>query len=176
MKVVLTGPPGCGKTTVVKRTVKKLGQRAVGFWTEEVRDPKTGKRTGFKVVRTDGKVTLFASKTFTSRKLVGSYGVNVNRFEDSAVEFLKNEIEKGLKGRVIVIDEVGKMELFSRSFKDLVSELIEDPVSDFLVTIPVRDVHPLVSRIRRLGEAVLIEVNGENRDHLPDDIVLLFKN
>ena len=176
MKVVLTGPPGCGKTTVVKRTVEKLGQRAVGFWTEEVRDPKTKKRTGFKVVRTDGMSTLFASKTFTSKKLVGSYGVNVKRFEDSAVDFLKREMKKGLKGRIVVIDEVGKMELFSRSFRELVGELIEDPAVNLILTIPVRDVHPLVSRIRRLEGAVLIEVNEENRDHLPDDIVLLFKN
>ena len=80
MKIVLTGEPGIGKTTLIKKLAKVLGNKAIGFWTEEVRDPKTKKRTGFKVVSTEGNSLLFARKTFTSKHLEGSYVVNVQRF------------------------------------------------------------------------------------------------
>jgi len=83
MKIIITGEPGVGKTTLIKRIAERLGKRAVGFWTEEVRDKKTRKRTGFKIVTTEGEEKLFASKTFTSNKIVGSYGVNVDIKQDS---------------------------------------------------------------------------------------------
>ena len=41
MKIVLTGEPGIGKTTLIKKLAKVLGNKAIGFWTQEVRDPKT---------------------------------------------------------------------------------------------------------------------------------------
>jgi nucleoside-triphosphatase len=59
VKVALTGRPGIGKTTAVKRLVYLLKGKAEGFWTEEIR--KSGKRWGFKVVRSDGKEGLLAS-------------------------------------------------------------------------------------------------------------------
>jgi len=52
MHVFLTGPPGIGKTTLVKKVVKLLQEfhavTASGFYTEELRDNRT--RIGFDVV------------------------------------------------------------------------------------------------------------------------------
>ena len=79
MKILLTGEPGIGKTTLIKKLLQKLGKKARGFWTEEIRDKNTKKRIGFKVINTEGQETVFASKYFTSKHLVGSYGVNVSR-------------------------------------------------------------------------------------------------
>jgi nucleoside-triphosphatase len=170
MKIVLTGEPGVGKTTLIKKLLKHLGDRAVGFWTEEVRDPQTRKRTGFKIVTTEGKSLLFASKTFTSKHLVGSYGVNVQRFESLAIPVLQKALGED---RIVVIDEVGKMELFSKTFVGLVRKLIHDPRKSMVITIPTRDVHPLVAEIRRLKGAVLMEVTKENRDALVENILNL---
>ncbi len=170
MKIVLTGEPGVGKTTLIKKLVSSLGDRAIGFWTEEVRDPKTKKRTGFRIRTTDGKSLLFASKTFTSKHLVGSYGVNVERFESLALPILEKALQED---KVVVVDEVGKMELFSKAFRDLVRRLIYDQKKDMVITIPIRDVHPLVAEIRRLREAVLLEVSKDNREGLLEDILSL---
>ncbi|MDQ7082338.1 MAG: cation transporter [Aquificota bacterium] len=63
----------------------------------------------------------------------------------------------------MVIDEVGKMELFSKSFRELVRELAKDPKVSLLATIPIRDVHPLVKELRRLPDAVLIELRKEQQ-------------
>ena len=172
MKIFITGEPGVGKTTLVKKVVGKLGDRAIGFWTEEVRDKKTGKRKGFKVVSTDGKEKLFASKTFTSKHLVGSYGVNVQRFEEVALPLLERALREG-KSKVIVVDEIGKMELFSKRFRDLVREIAYDPKLRLLATLPIRDVHPIVKELRRLPGAVLIELKRSNREGMDEEVLKL---
>lgn len=171
MKVLITGPPGVGKTTLVKRIVDKLGERATGFWTEEVRDRETGRRRGFRIVTTEGKRKTFASRTFTSKHLVGSYGVNVRYFEELAIPILEKALRE--KDRVVVIDEIGKMELFSKPFRDLVRRIIYDPRLKVIATIPIRDVHPLVAEIRRIPGAVLIELTKENRDFMDEEILKL---
>ena len=175
IKVLITGEPGVGKTTIVKKLVEKLGDRAIGFWTEEVRDPKSNRRTGFRIYTTEGKKKIFSSKFFTSKRLVGSYGVNVDYFEELAIPILKKAIEEAKrdKRKVIVIDEIGKMELFSKKFRELVRGIMHDPALNVVATIPIRDVHPVVREIRRLPGAVLIEVNRENRDYVVEDILSL---
>jgi nucleoside-triphosphatase len=171
MKIILTGEPGIGKTTIVKKLLQGLGDRAIGFWTEEVRDPKTKKRTGFKVISTEGNAQLFAGKFFTSKHLVGSYGVNTARFESVVLPIM--EKAKELKDVYIVIDEIGKMELFSKAFRELVREILFSPKYKVIATIPIRDVHPLVRDIRRLQGAVVVEVDKQNRDLLVEEILKL---
>ncbi|MBU4398537.1 MAG: nucleoside-triphosphatase, partial [Planctomycetes bacterium] len=44
--LLLTGPPGCGKTTVVRRVIERLcDHRLAGFYTKEIR--QQGSRVGF---------------------------------------------------------------------------------------------------------------------------------
>ncbi len=173
MKVVITGEPGIGKTTVVKKVVDLIGNSAVGFWTEEVREKNTKKRKGFKIVTTEGKQMLFASKTFKSKKIVGSYGVNLERFESIALPILEKALK--CKNCIIVIDEIGKMELFSKKLREFVKNILEDKKRKYLITIPIRDVHKLVALLRRDPYATIVEVTKENRDHLPEDIAQMLK-
>ncbi len=171
MKIIITGEPGIGKTTLVKKLISKLRDKAIGFYTEEVRDKKTKQRKGFKIIDTEGNKILFASKTFYSKHLVGSYGVNVKRFESIAIPILEKALKE--KDKIVFIDEVGKMELFSKKFRELVRELIYDPSRKVVLTIPIRDVHPLVKEIRRLPGAVYIELTKENRENMDREILKL---
>ena len=167
MKVALTGRPGIGKTTAVKRVVSLLGEKAKGFWTEEIR--VNGRRWGFKVVRTDGEEELLASVEADSPYRVGRYGVLVDRFETFAVPFLIEAIDEG---KVVVVDEVGKMELLSKAFQQAVSRLVEEEVTA-LVTIPIKDVHPLVSLIRRRFKVIHLTLT--NRDRVPAEVIKLLE-
>ncbi len=173
MKIFLTGLPGIGKTTIVKKIVSLLKDRAIGFWTEEFRDPKTNKRLGFKVITTEGKNSTFASKSLSSPLRVGSYGVNIRDFEKIIIPLLENAIKQ--KDKIIIIDEIGKMELFSEKFIDLVKKIVLEDSYSFLATIPIKDIHPLVALIRKVkGE--FIEITEENRDYITNYIFsLLFR-
>lgn len=172
MKVFVTGNPGIGKTTVIKKVVELLQGRIIGFWTEEQKDLKTDKRTGFKIITTDGNTSNLASKTLHSPFMVGSYGVNVKGFEALVIPLLEKAIEQ--RNKIIVIDEIGKMELFSEKFVNLVKKLIFTDNFNIIATIPSKDVHPLVASIRRLKEGNLIEITIGNRDNIPAYIYKLF--
>ncbi|MGA9120758.1 MAG: nucleoside-triphosphatase [Bacteroidota bacterium] len=74
-RILLTGPPGCGKTTVVRKVADNLRNGASGFYTEEIRDAKK-QRTGFRVVTLDGMRGELADKFSVHGPRVGSYRVD----------------------------------------------------------------------------------------------------
>ncbi|WP_457639229.1 NTPase [Persephonella sp.] len=165
MKIALTGKPGVGKTTIIKKVVNRFKDRVTGFFTEEIRD-KNGKREGFKVVTTDGRQTILAEKGAVSPFSVGSYGVFIENFEKLALPIL----QEALKNRIIVIDEIGKMGLFSDRFEKIVREIFSDKDTTVLATLPYKNIHPLVSWIKRNPDVLLFTVTEKNRDILPDKI------
>jgi nucleoside-triphosphatase len=81
-RVLLTGRPGCGKTTLIKRVVNNLPRGAGGFYTEEIRDG--GTRAGFKIVTLDGEEAVFAHVDLTAAAgpdRLGKYGLDLSALE-----------------------------------------------------------------------------------------------
>ena len=171
MKIFLTGKPGIVKTTIVKEIVKNLKDKVVGFWTEEVRDIKTHQRVGFKIIDTEGNECVFANKNFESPFVVGSYKVDLKKFESIAIPILQKTLQ--LKDKVIIIDEIGKMELFSENFVELISKIVFQPEYKLVATLPIKNVHPVVEKIRNLNNIKIFEVTFENRNFLPNEILKL---
>lgn len=172
MKIILTGRPGVGKTTIIRKVIEILKEKAIGFWTEEFRDLKTNTRQGFKVVTTDGKTCNLAAKDLKSPHRVGSYGVNVKEFESLVIPLLEKAIK--LKDHIIVVDEIGKMELFSEKFVDLIRKIIFNSNYNIIATIPIKDVHPLVASIRQLKDINLIEITQDNRDRICENLLSFY--
>src|SRR5579885_397610 len=74
--LVLTGRPGVGKTTLIRRLADALGSRAGGFYTEEIR--QGGRRVGFRLVTLDGEQAVLAHVGWRDRPhRVGRYGVDI---------------------------------------------------------------------------------------------------
>jgi nucleoside-triphosphatase len=155
--ILLTGRPRVGKTTLIKEVVKRLPGRAGGFYTEEIKE--RGQRQGFKIVTLDGQQGLLAHVNVRSRYRVSKYGVDVASLERVGVTAIQHAI---VASDCVVIDEIGKMELFSAAFKEAVLAAVE---SDKLVlgTIMLRS-HPWADAIKAHSQVNLIKITEANRD------------
>lgn len=171
-RVLLTGLPGCGKTTVLLRTLERLHRPSAGFYTEEVRrrgaSAQAG-RLGFDVVSLDGRRGVLARKGGPGPR-VGRYGVDVRSFEDVGVRAL----EAGLRdeGTLLVIDEIGKMELLSRAFVELLARVFSAP-NPLLGTI-LSKAHAVADHYRHVPGVELIAVTRDSREELPERLAQRF--
>ncbi|KAL0983652.1 hypothetical protein UPYG_G00130800 [Umbra pygmaea] len=149
--VFLTGAPGVGKTTLVQKTCDVMTSSGVsleGFYTQEVREG--GHRVGFDVVTLSGErghLSRIRGKTGTVsgvRELtVGQYIVDLPSFEKLALPLFKTVDSTGNR-KLLVIDEIGKMELFSQAFLRGVRQTLDRPSCCVLGTIPLPKGKPLV--------------------------------
>ncbi|XP_043112009.1 cancer-related nucleoside-triphosphatase [Puntigrus tetrazona] len=171
--VFLTGVPGVGKTTLVKKVCAAVVP-ASGFYTEEVRE--RGRRVGFDVVTLTGDrgrlSRLGARSSSAGRECrVGQYVVDVQSFESLALP-LFSDTREGSK-RLFVIDEIGKMELFSQAFILAVRQTLDSSSCSILGTIPVPKGKPLalVEEVRSRQDVNIFMITKENRDVIFDDIL-----
>ncbi len=159
MNYLLTGHPGVGKTTIIKKLIEKLKLPAGGFYTEEIREDN--KRMGFSIVTLSGQKGVLAHRNFKSRYKVGNYGVGVYTLNKIGVK----EIQMCLvEKKVIVIDEIGKMELLSPQFQEVVSKAL-DADNPVLGTITLAR-HPFAQKVKDRKDVKIYEVTRENQDEV----------
>jgi nucleoside-triphosphatase len=166
MRVFLTGIPGIGKTTVIRSTLEGLREiHCAGFYTEERRHQ--GRRIAFKIITLDGEEGTLASieRARAKRPTVGRYTVHVEEFEKLVLPLIDPETTSA---DLYVIDEIGKMELFSHRFRVKIIDLLAQQ-SNLLATIAKRG-KGFVEEIKERNDIELIEVTRENRDYLPRQI------
>ena len=165
MKLFLTGDPGCGKTTVVRRVAERLAPKVAmtGFWTEELREGDT--RTGFRGVTLDGRDFLLAHVREKGVAKVGPYGVVLEGLERVGVDALR----PAPATRLVVLDEVGKMESFSTAFRDAVEALLASPVP-VLGTVAVHGVG-FPKRVRQDRRIELVRMSRASRDAMVGDVL-----
>jgi nucleoside-triphosphatase len=162
-KFLLTGVPGSGKSTVMLHCVERLhemGFTVGGIATPEVR--RGGRRVGFSVLDlASGRRAALAEVGFSSEFTLGRYGVNIAEFESVALPALDYA---EMRSDVICIDEIGRMELFSNSFKLKIEHLLRSQKP----TIAVLH-REYVSTYGRGG--ILLRVSPKNREKLVELIV-----
>jgi nucleoside-triphosphatase len=156
---LLTGEPGCGKTTIIKEVLAKSNRSAGGFYTEEIRSKEV--RQGFKIVTLDGKSAILAHIDVRSPCRVSKYGVDVASMDKLAVPTIKEATETK---DIVIIDEVGKMELFSGSFKEAVIEALQSG-KKVLGTIMLAS-HPWADKIKERPEVEIIRATKANRSEV----------
>ena len=168
-KVLLEGKPGSGKTTAIMKVLPRLSQVAGGFYTEELRSGS--KRVGFKVTEVvTGKEGILAHIAGKGPQRVGKYKLNLDEFERIALP----GIEEALKRQgIIVIDEIGKMELFSERFREIVTKIFDSPCN--LIATIRSGYHPFTAELKRRSDVALIEVTPEGRDAIPERVAHIFE-
>ncbi len=165
LKLVLTGDPGCGKTTAVLRVVEALQGRLAmtGFVTEEIRE--AGRRVGFRGRTLDGRLFDLAHVARTDGPRVGPYAVDLPAFEAGAIPALEPRPDT----RLVVVDEIGKMECLSPMFRAAVESLVDGPVP-LLATLPATGVG-FVKKIRRDPRVTLVRMSRASRDAIVGDLL-----
>lgn len=166
-KVFLTGRPGVGKTTVISKLVdlvKNAGFKVGGMISFEVRVSNV--RIGFKV-----KDVLSGSEGWlaqTSREpgpRIGKYRINLREFELVGISALASAL-RDPSVELLVVDEVGPMELLSPRFREILSEILNSN-KNILGTIHYRARDPSILHIKSRRDVKIIEVNIKNRNVLP---------
>ncbi len=162
--VLVTGRPGIGKTTVIRRIVAAAGTRAAGFYTREVREGS--RRTGFELVTLSGETALLATVD-TDVPLghpvsFGRYRIDLEAIDAVGVPALIDALRQGL---VAVVDEIGPMEIRSPRFRDAILSLLESdaPVVGTVYGRPER----FADRVKAHPRVTVHTITMGNRDALP---------
>ena len=173
VKIGITGLPNAGKTYALMKVIEMLEAdhfKVGGMITEPI--IINDRRVGFNVMSWGTKERrVFASIDIDSKIMVGKYGVDIAALEDVGVRALA---DASANADVIVIDEVGKMEVESESFVKAVKDAI-DADKPLILTLHKKSRNPLLQDLRRRDDLRILEVTPVNRNLLPYKIVKLLK-
>jgi nucleoside-triphosphatase len=168
-KLLLTGAPGCGKTTVLDRVVEQVGDlRLAGFLTLELREH--GQRVGFEAVGLGGRRAILAHVRFRSSVSIRRYGVEPERL----IPLIEEELLRP-PGTIdaYLIDEIGKMECHSPQFILAMKRLLGEPIP-VVATIALRG-GGFIAEVKQRPDVQIVEVTQANRQSLPGQIAAWVK-
>jgi nucleoside-triphosphatase len=164
-RVFLTGIPSIGKSTVVRIVAERIQREGVkvgGMTTADLRSGST--RVGFEIRDLlTGNAGVLAHVNQTTGPRIGKYRVKSEDLDKLGAESILSAVKHA---DLIVIDEVGPMELTSHAFKDAVQAALSCG-KPLLGTVHRNAQDPLVQSIRTDRAIEVIEVTNENRDMLP---------
>jgi len=166
-KIGITGMPSVGKTNTLLKIIEfleDLGHKVQGMVTEPIIEKK--KRVGFYIVNWQTREKeVFAHIDIDTKDKVGKYGVNLNALEKVGVPAIENAIlDENVN--IIIIDEIGKMEMLSERFCEVVIDAL-DSDKPIVVTLHKKSRTPLLQDVRRRDDIRILEVTPVNRNLLP---------
>jgi len=164
--IFISGKPGCGKTTLIMEIIKELDLDAGGFYTTEIREK--GIRRGFKIVTLDGREGILAHVNIESPYRVSKYKVNIKDLEEVGVK----SILKALKeNKIIIIDEIGNMEMKSLKFKKAVLAVLDSKNKVLGTMKSAPDI--FVNKVKQREDTKIFYLTRENRQSIKKKIKLL---
>ncbi|MFX1331977.1 MAG: NTPase [Promethearchaeota archaeon] len=162
--IVLTGRPGIGKSTVIRKVIHALGLDSVdGFWSSEIREKN--RRVGFSINTLSGETGILAHVDLRRGPRVGKYRVNIEDLESLAIPTLAKA--RDLR-KIIVIDEIASMELYSPQFAPEVRRCLD--TGRVLATLQQRR-GSFQNEVRNRNDVDLIEITFANRNAIPEEVL-----
>lgn len=158
--ILLTGPPRCGKSTLVENLLHPLDPSFRGFFTREIREK--GRRAGFLIITLDGREGILAHERTRNRPKVGKYGVHLEELERLAVP----SMIPSHANEIVIIDEIGKMECLSTLFRQTLVQILNSP-NRVMATIALKGT-PFIEEVKSRQDVILLEISEANRNALAE--------
>jgi nucleoside-triphosphatase len=156
---LVTGNPGIGKTTLIRQVVSTMRMRAAGFYTEDLRDG--GVREGFRIVTLEGDIALLASTGHPGPIHVSKYGIDLQELDRVGVSALRRGMDRG---HVLVVDEIGQMQLFSKNLRHTVFEAVR--LGHPMLGTIMAGRNPYADRIRSHQHVEVLSLTEDNRQEV----------
>ncbi len=160
--LLLTGRPGSGKSTVIREVVNELSSQGVkvgGLHCPEIRGPLG--RLGFKIVELATGEEKILARVGHAGPRVSRYGVDLTNLG----EMSKKALEVLPSVDVVVIDEIGPMEVMSPVFREFVLQALESP-KPVLAAVHKKTEGGFIGGIKKRPDVAIFEVVSENRERL----------
>jgi len=148
---------------LIEKVVSRIERPVTGFFTREIKGK--GRRVGFSINTLDGREGILAHENIKSQLRVGKYGVNLKDIEAIAVP----SMIPARRVQIVVIDEIGKMECFSRLFKETLIRILGSS-NRMIGSISEKGDH-FIQRIKERDDVMVIMITTQNRDILVDQIL-----
>jgi len=165
----VTGPPGIGKTSVLRRAVPELKNRDYdvgGMICREVREG--GLRVGFEIMDlSTGQRGWLAHVNQSTGPKIGKYRVNLTDLDVIGAGSILDALQNA---DILAVDEIGPMELLSPAFSNALLKAVESS-KPLLGTIHYRLSNSLVDSIKMREDTEILKVTYENRENLQNLIV-----
>ena len=167
--IFVTGPPSIGKTSVLLRSVNGLKNRGYeigGMISRDVREG--GVRVGFEIMDfSTGQRGWLAHINQPTGPKISKYRVNLTDLEAIGVSSILDAIRNA---DIVIVDEIGPMELFSSAFRDVVVQAVESD-KPVLGTIHFGLRNSLVNSLKNREDTEIFELTYENREALHNLII-----
>jgi nucleoside-triphosphatase THEP1 len=154
-RFLVSGLPGSGKTTLIEKLLMESKVTSCGFVTREIRED--GRRVGFTILGLSGKEETLAHVGIESDHRVGKYGVDI-----AALERIIDTEFSDDRSQLVVIDEIGKMELFSQRFQSLINRLWRSDRPVVATIMSARNT--FCDRIKADKNSVILKLKRDNRE------------
>lgn len=172
MKILVTGPPRCGKSTLISKLIdffSAIKTPLRGFLTPEVR--KKNNRIGFDIedIMTKKRQKLARVGNHNTNYKLGRYSIFVEDFENYILKLENIEFHEE---DLFIIDEIGKMELFSLKFQDFIKKMFSSNLS-IIATVGLTIKHPIKNFILNNSNVKLFNLTRQNAQRIYQEIISL---
>ncbi|MDF2626685.1 MAG: hypothetical protein K0R39_516 [Symbiobacteriaceae bacterium] len=171
MKLLLTGAPRSGKSTLVRRLLEGFAGNAGGMMATELLG-SDGRRCGFEVQvvwrPAGGALQVMERAVLAEAAADGAAaGPRVGRYilRPEALTLAVKALDAAMhEGGLVIIDEIGSLQLASPAFRDAVMRCLDGPC-DLLATV-AQTQDPFVGAMKGRPGVRVVEVTRQNREHL----------
>ncbi|MCC6925711.1 nucleoside-triphosphatase [Novosphingobium sp.] len=170
--ILLSGSPRSGKTTIINRLIDQLrssNQHVYSVVSREIM--REGERAGFEIVINgdEGTTRPFALRKEGAQKDIS--GILNYDFETAVWDEIADDVRRESKGgKIIILDEIGEMQISSSRFKDAISELLKDSASTVIATISVAS-NPFLQSVKEHYRTNIVQLSEANRDAVMDSLL-----